>query len=144
MRRSELGSAATSMGWRKLVTASTRLLAAAAASAWDRAAISCATAVWRASEACWYSLAAGHRAKVRNATESGDANGDEGTFVWADYGSDFTDFVSTGPNQFLISAGGGVEERQVIGIRRKRFGRQAQPKCWQYPFCHGSPSRQNA
>ncbi|MEP6880396.1 MAG: tail fiber domain-containing protein [Dokdonella sp.] len=38
---------------------------------------------------------------------SGDANGDEGTFVWADslVGSSFS---STGSNQFLIRAAGGV------------------------------------
>jgi hypothetical protein len=53
-----------------------------------------------------FSFAAGLRAKVRNATQSGDFNGDEGTFVWAD--STDTDFTSTGPNQFLIRAGGGV------------------------------------
>jgi hypothetical protein len=56
----------------------------------------------------WYSFAAGHRAKVRNAAESGDSDGDEGTFVWADRQGDFTNFESTGPNQFLISAAGGV------------------------------------
>ncbi|MBK7146596.1 MAG: hypothetical protein IPH76_15795 [Xanthomonadales bacterium] len=32
--------------------------------------------------------------------------GDRGTFVWADYQD--ADFVSTGPNQFLIRAQGGV------------------------------------
>ena len=53
-----------------------------------------------------YSFASGNRARVRNATESGDANGDEGTFVWSD--SDNVDFFSTGPNQFLIRAAGGV------------------------------------
>ena len=37
---------------------------------------------------------------------SGDSNGDEGTFVWADH--TFTDFVSTGPDQFLVRAAGGV------------------------------------
>ncbi len=53
-----------------------------------------------------YSFAAGRRAIARDATASGDANGDEGTFVWAD--STLADFVSTGPNQFLIRAAGGV------------------------------------
>jgi hypothetical protein len=53
-----------------------------------------------------YSFAAGRTAKVRDASESGDSDGDEGTFVWAD--STFAEFSSTGPNQFLISAGGGV------------------------------------
>lgn len=53
-----------------------------------------------------FSMAAGHRAKVRPPAFSGDANGDEGTFIWAD--STDADFTSTGPNQFLIRAGGGV------------------------------------
>ncbi len=52
------------------------------------------------------SFAAGHRAKVRNATQSGDGDGDQGTFVWAD--STNADFASTGPNQFLIRSAGGV------------------------------------
>jgi hypothetical protein len=56
----------------------------------------------------WFSLAAGRRAKVRTAAEvgAGDTDGDQGTLVWAD-GTD-ADFLSTGPNQFLIRAGGGV------------------------------------
>ncbi len=53
-----------------------------------------------------YSLAAGCKAKVRDPAATGDGDGDEGTFVWAD--SNFADFTSTGPNQFLIRAGGGV------------------------------------
>lgn len=53
-----------------------------------------------------FSFAAGYRAKVRTATQSGAPNGDEGTFVWADYRE--ADFTSTGPNQFLIRAAGGV------------------------------------
>lgn len=53
-----------------------------------------------------FSFAAGRRAKVRDTSETGDNDGDEGTFVWAD--STFADFTSTGPNQFLIRAGGGV------------------------------------
>jgi hypothetical protein len=55
-----------------------------------------------------YSLAAGRRAKVRDAATvgGGDTDGDEGTFVWAD--STDADFTSTGPNQFLIRASGGV------------------------------------
>jgi hypothetical protein len=52
------------------------------------------------------SFAAGNQAKVRNAAQSGDSNGDEGTFVWAD--DQGADFVSTGPNQFLIRAAGGI------------------------------------
>jgi hypothetical protein len=67
------------------------------------------------------SLAAGRRAVVRDfqATgEDGDGDGacdlpvgtfecgDEGTFVWAD--SQNSDFVSTGPDQFLVRAQGGV------------------------------------
>ncbi len=55
-----------------------------------------------------YSFAAGRLAKVRdpNAVGGGDTNGDEGTFVWAD--SHNEEFWSTGPNQFLIRAAGGV------------------------------------
>lgn len=63
-----------------------------------------------------YSFAAGRRAKVRSATDrlfggcSGlpsypGGTGDQGTFAWAD--SQAADFVSTGPDQFLIRAGGG-------------------------------------
>lgn len=37
---------------------------------------------------------------------SGDADGDEGTFVWAD--SQAANFLSTGPNQFLLRSQGGV------------------------------------
>ena len=56
----------------------------------------------------WYSLAAGQRAKVRSPAQVGapDTDGDEGTLVWAD--STAEDFTSTGPNQFLVRAGGGV------------------------------------
>jgi hypothetical protein len=43
-----------------------------------------------------YSFASGYRAKAVN----------DGTFVWAD--ATDADFLSTGPNQFLIRAGGGV------------------------------------
>ncbi len=53
-----------------------------------------------------FSLAAGRRAKVRDAAAAGDADGDEGTFIWAD--ATDADFTSTGPNQFLIRASGGV------------------------------------
>ena len=54
----------------------------------------------------YYSLSVGRRAKVRDAAASGDSDGDEGTFVWAD--STDADFQSTGPDQFLIRASGGV------------------------------------
>lgn len=37
---------------------------------------------------------------------SGDADGDEGSFVWAD--SQSGDVVSSGPDQFIVQAGGGV------------------------------------
>ncbi len=55
-----------------------------------------------------YSLAAGYKARVRSAADAGgdDNDGDAGTFVWAD--STDTEFTSTGPNQFLIRASGGV------------------------------------
>lgn len=61
-----------------------------------------------------FSWAGGALAKIRVGTDagdgtcagsSGDSNGDEGTFVWAD---GFTDFVSTGPRQFLVRAAGGM------------------------------------
>ena len=66
------------------------------------------------------SWAGGEQAKVRtnsgssfpsgtacnNVPDSGDVDGDEGTFVWAD--STNTDFISSGPNQFLVRAEGGV------------------------------------
>jgi hypothetical protein len=66
-----------------------------------------------------FSWAGGNRAKVRPGSDPpGDFGacdnlpsypggfGDEGTFVWAD--SQNADFVSTGDNQFLVRAGGGV------------------------------------
>lgn len=63
-----------------------------------------------------YSFAAGADAHVRNATETGEAAtcgggvfcGDEGTFLWADATNLATNYVSTGPNQFLIRADGGL------------------------------------
>lgn len=64
------------------------------------------------------SWAGGFRAKVRPGTDSGaagigcsgapasgDNNGDESTFVWS--AAQSGDFVSTGPNQFLVRAQGG-------------------------------------
>jgi hypothetical protein len=45
-----------------------------------------------------YGMALGRRARV--------ASAHEGTFVWSD--SSFQEFVSSGPDQFLINAGGGV------------------------------------
>jgi hypothetical protein len=64
-----------------------------------------------------YSFAGGRRAKVRSATDRlfggctglpsyPGGTGDQGTFAWAD--SQAADFVSTGPDQFLIRAGGGL------------------------------------
>lgn len=66
-----------------------------------------------------YSWAGGRRAAVRPSSagdfdgttcsfvdSSGDPDGDNGTFVWAD--SQDADFVSTGPNQFLVRAAGGI------------------------------------
>lgn len=67
-----------------------------------------------------YSWAGGVLAKVRpgsgsggdgqgcaGVAESGDADGDNGSFVWADSRGG-SDFVSTGPDQFLVKALGGV------------------------------------
>ena len=62
-----------------------------------------------------FSWSGGRQAKSRRGTDAddvncaasaGDFNGDEGTFVWAD--SQAADFQSTGPNQFLVRAAGGV------------------------------------
>jgi hypothetical protein len=55
-----------------------------------------------------YSFAGGFRARVRDAAATGDEDGDEGTFVWAAAAPPFAFFTSTGPNQFLVQAGGGV------------------------------------
>jgi hypothetical protein len=68
-----------------------------------------------------YSWAGGQLAAVRPGSDSGgdgtacngiarsgDANGDEGTFVWSDRSNTTTGFTSTGPNQFLVRAQGGV------------------------------------
>jgi hypothetical protein len=64
-----------------------------------------------------YSWAGGFNAVTRHGNDpedtacagtrptSGDSDGDEGSFVWAD--AQISDFVSTGPNQFLVRAGGG-------------------------------------
>lgn len=65
----------------------------------------------------WYSWAGGWRAKVRPGTDPGGSgpcsglsypggSGDIGTFVWA--GFDGSDFVSTGDEQFLVRAPGGI------------------------------------
>lgn len=62
------------------------------------------------------SWAGGFRVKIRPPTNPGAGHcsglpsypggpGDEGSFIWADY--QFEDFVSTGPGQFLVRAGGG-------------------------------------
>jgi len=53
-----------------------------------------------------YSLAAGRKAVVRNAAASGDADGDQGSMLFAD-AQDLT-MVSSGPNQFAVRAAGGV------------------------------------
>ena len=61
-----------------------------------------------------YSLAAGRRVSVRDAAATGEAGcsgtgacGDEGTFAWAD--SRAANFVSDGPNRFLVRATGGAK-----------------------------------
>ncbi len=61
-----------------------------------------------------YSWAGGSGAEVRTSNVAGisgcdaglDANGDEGTFMWSD--SQSGSFTSSGPNQFLVRADGGV------------------------------------
>ena len=81
-----------------------------------------------------YSWAGGRRAKVRPEADPGNSScigltypvgGDRGTFVWAD--STNANFVSTGPDQFLVRANGGamfnrnapvsVNDDFVIGAR---------------------------
>lgn len=67
------------------------------------------------------SFAAGTRARIRRSvtpgpvgpadpcdglSNSGDADGDNGTFAWAD--DQASDFISSGPRQFLARAGGGI------------------------------------
>jgi hypothetical protein len=52
------------------------------------------------------SFVGGVGGRVRDATETGDSDGDEGTFLWA--GHLAGPFTSTGPNQFLVRAAGGV------------------------------------
>ena len=52
------------------------------------------------------SFAGGRRAKVRTGVQAGDADGDQGTFIWADNTN--SDITSTGPNQFLVRASGGI------------------------------------
>ncbi len=52
------------------------------------------------------SFAAGRFAIVRDAGATGDSDGDEGTFVWSDW--TLETFTSSGPNQFLIRANGGM------------------------------------
>lgn len=54
-----------------------------------------------------FSFAAGSHAHVRSAAEVGNTSGDQGSFVWADQSS-ASAFATTGPNQFLIRAIGGV------------------------------------
>ncbi|NKI35444.1 hypothetical protein HFP89_09715 [Wenzhouxiangella sp. XN79A] len=83
----------------------------------------------------WRSWTGGTRAKVRPATNSGDAagqgcdgvpisgdiDGDEGTFMWAD--DQAVDFVSTGPDQFLVRARGGIYlgTNSTVSIPASRF-----------------------
>lgn len=55
-----------------------------------------------------YSFAGGNKAHVRGVASGAGPSGDYGTFVWSDFSSTFDEFVSTGPNQFLIRAVGGV------------------------------------
>lgn len=82
----------------------------------DFAATSGGAELCAGGDASW---AGGDRAKIRpdnvavhseagcaGVPNSGDVNGDEGTFVWADRQG--ADFVSSGPGQFLVRASGGL------------------------------------
>jgi len=53
-----------------------------------------------------YSIAGGRRATIRTDFQAGDTDGDAGTFAWADAQNDA--LVSTGNNQFLVRAQGGM------------------------------------
>jgi hypothetical protein len=53
-----------------------------------------------------YSLAAGRKAVVRDAAASGDADGDQGSMLFAD--AQDLSMISSGPNQFAVRAAGGV------------------------------------
>jgi hypothetical protein len=82
-----------------------------------------------------FSVAAGRRAWVRGPIQvgNGDADGDEGTFVYSDASID-APFQSTGPNQFNIRAAGGVrlhdstnlyfgaQTRQMLNLWGTNFG----------------------
>lgn len=68
------------------------------------------------------SFASGNRAKVRPgndpgdstcAPNSGDGDGDEGSFIWSD--TQAADFVSDGPNRFLVRATDGATIQRRIG-----------------------------
>lgn len=75
----------------------------------------------------FYSFAAGVRAKVRDPGQSGDPDGDEGTFIWAD--TTDADFTSTGGNQFLVRASGGmaVNTNDPLGFTLAVNGEAAKP-----------------
>jgi hypothetical protein len=60
---------------------------------------------WQNVAGGYYSFAAGRRAKVRDPAASLDSDGDAGTFMWAD--STDADFISTGPDRFLVRASNG-------------------------------------
>jgi hypothetical protein len=72
-----------------------------------------------------HSFAGGHRGVIRppdgmqpgtacsGFNSSGDANGHEGTFLWA--GADGNNYISGGANQFLVRASGGAVFQRNIG-----------------------------
>ena len=89
------------------------------------------------------SWAGGTNAKVRPASDAAvgaclniptslDADGDEGSFVWAD--SELAAFTTTGPNQFAIRAAGGLrlanntsqffgaDARQMLNLHNENYG----------------------
>ncbi len=102
------GSGNTASGSRSVVAGGGGNTASGSRSTIGGGELNCAGGFW--------SWAGGHRAKVRPTTDplqgscSGlnypGGQGDQGTFVWAD--SQDADFVSTGSNQFLIRASGGM------------------------------------
>lgn len=111
------GSASTAMGY--MTTASGQSSSTAMGHETTASGLG-ATAMGRQTAAGGdFSLAAGRRATVRDATATGETGadgncdqsfgncGDEGTFVWADT-STVGHFTSTGQDQFLIRARGGM------------------------------------
>jgi hypothetical protein len=77
-----------------------------------------------------HSFAAGRRAKVRDGLQAGNLLGDDGTFAWADNHS--SDFISTGPNQFLVRAAGGVGINTNAPMGDLQLGMPGHPSAFRF------------